>query len=171
MAQVAVLNFECWLNKVVEWGQTTTLESQQDVCLHLPKLQECLLQIYETLKHMKPGAAIQSFPAIGQLLGRLCWNPFVVSHEETRKALMCCLCCLHSSEPQNAVEVKANNWIQKIVLSELAVLNLWLRHLPSLEKAALDLFQRLIAIQSKSLREMEHMIQDSLLVSDAVSQP
>lgn len=49
---VPKLNFEYWLNKAVEWGQTTTLQSQQDVCLHLPKLQEFLQQIYETLKHM-----------------------------------------------------------------------------------------------------------------------
>lgn len=49
---VPKLSFQYWLDKAVEWGQTTTLESQQDVCLHLPKLQEFLQQIYESLKHM-----------------------------------------------------------------------------------------------------------------------
>ncbi|KAM4706982.1 Fanconi anemia group C protein [Discoglossus pictus] len=277
MAQdTPTLDLEFWLNKAVEWGQTTRLESQQDVCLHLPKLQESLIRIYETLKHMNPNTAIQRFPVIGQLLGRLCWNPFVVGHEDTQKALMSCLSCLYSSNPQSAVELRANSWIQnmlchmfssselgydeehktidhlgsmtadyygkllknivsslikqlrgnevgskerflidhvhsisilcipiltlpvmvplleallayhaseprealdeqfleslnnailgkKIAVSESAVLSLWLRHLPSLEKAVLDLFQRLIGIQSKSLKEMEHIIKDSFL--------
>lgn len=45
-------SIEFWLNKTLEWDQITTLESQQDVCLHLPELQEFLLQIYGALKHM-----------------------------------------------------------------------------------------------------------------------
>ncbi|KAM4051714.1 Fanconi anemia group C protein isoform 2-T3 [Anomaloglossus baeobatrachus] len=216
---------------------------------------------------------------LGQFLGRLCWNPFVIGHEDTRQMLICCLCCLTSSEPQNAIEKKANSWIKglfchllsssgkgeedphifaqlgctatdyydkllenvisslikqlrqshqdnrtpilaeqvrsisiacipiltlpevvpllealllyhgtepyevldsqflcavsdavqrkKIALSESAVLSLWLRHLPSLEKAALDLFQRLIALQSKSFTEMEQIIKDSYLPAAA----
>ncbi|GCC24915.1 hypothetical protein chiPu_0003318 [Chiloscyllium punctatum] len=70
---------EYWLNKAVEWGQTTTFQSQQDVCLHLPKLQEFLKQIYGAIQHMSTTSALKSFPLIGQLLGRLCWNPFVVA--------------------------------------------------------------------------------------------
>ncbi|XP_029473420.1 Fanconi anemia group C protein isoform X2 [Rhinatrema bivittatum] len=274
------LSFEYWLNKAVEWGQATTLESQQDVCLHLPKLHEFLHQIYETLKQMSFTAAIQRFPLIGQLVGRLCWNPFVVAHDECQKILMWCLCCLYSKEPQNPVELKANEWIwnllrhllssselggadvcpflltlgctpagcyselvknmvlslvtelkgnllnglniqgrisadrvhamsvlctplltlpeiapllealltrcdwglqevlsvqfleavneallqKKIDLSKSAVLCLWLRHLPSLEKAALHLFERLISLQDQSLGDMECIIKDSLLL-------
>ncbi|CAI9560694.1 unnamed protein product, partial [Staurois parvus] len=56
---------------------------------------------------------------------------------------------------------------KKIVLSESAVLSLWLRHLPSLEKAVLDLFQTLIALQSKSVKEMEQIITDSFLLRAA----
>uniref|UniRef100_A0A8C8SF04 Fanconi anemia group C protein homolog n=1 Tax=Pelusios castaneus TaxID=367368 RepID=A0A8C8SF04_9SAUR len=278
---VPKLSFEYWLDKAVQWGQTTTLESQQDVCLHLPKLQEFLQQIYESLKQMNSTIAIQRFPLIGQLLGRLCWNPFVVGYDESQKILMCCLCCLYSSEPQNPVELKANSWIlgllrhllfssaweinevgtgtfisalgytsvdyystlvknvvlslvtelkgnqfnglnihgrvsddhvyvvslfcvplitlpdvtpllealltyhggesqevlssefldavnetflkKKIALSESAVLSLWLRHLPSLEKAALHLFERLISTQTSSLEEITCIIKDSLL--------
>ncbi|XP_075708497.1 Fanconi anemia group C protein isoform X2 [Rhinoderma darwinii] len=52
---------------------------------------------------------------------------------------------------------------KKIVLSESAVLSLWLRHLPSLENAVLDLLQQLFALQSKSFREMEQIIKDSYL--------
>ncbi|XP_043833232.1 Fanconi anemia group C protein [Dromiciops gliroides] len=273
------LNFEFWLNKAVAWGQTTTLESQQDVCLHLPQLQKFLQQIYETLKHMDFPVAIQRFPLIGQLLGRLCWNPFVIGYDENQKILMGCLCCLYCSEPQNHIELEANIWIRsllchllsssklglnevgtviqslgytspdyypkllknmvlslvtelrmnhlngfsiqriipdrqikamsllcvplltlpdiipllealltyhgdepkeilcseflegvneaflqkKIALSESAVLSLWLRHLPSLEKATLHLFENLISRHRNFPEEMECFIKDSLL--------
>ncbi|XP_053887525.1 Fanconi anemia group C protein isoform X2 [Malaclemys terrapin pileata] len=246
---VPKLSFQYWLDKAVEWGQTTTLESQQDVCLHLPKLQEFLQQIYESLKHMNSTTAIQRFPLIGQLLGRLCWNPFVVGYDESQKTLMWCLCCLYSNEPQNPVELKANSWIlivlslvtelkgnqfnglnvqgrvsdnhvnvvslfcvplitlpdvtpllealltyhgggsqevlssefleavnetflkKKIALSESAILSLWLRHLPSLEKATLHLFGRLISTQTSSLEEVACIIRESLLPQAACHPP
>ncbi|KAM9330720.1 Fanconi anemia group C protein [Gastrophryne carolinensis] len=273
---VSELDIENWLSKTIEWVDTTTLETQQDVCLHLPKLQEFLLQIYKSLKHMNTDTVIATFPAIGQFLGRLCWNPIVIGHDDTRKMLMCCLCCLYCTEPQSVIEKKANSWIKnlvchlfssfgqedreaeiiaqlgcsnsvyqdkllknvisslilqirkrhsievdkqflaehvhrvsvtcisvvalpevstlletllnyhgpgpnevldnvfletindailrkKTVLSESAVLSLWLRHLPSLEKAVLDLFQRLIVLQNKSLKEMEEIMRESFL--------
>ncbi|XP_074712204.1 Fanconi anemia group C protein isoform X1 [Strix uralensis] len=112
---VPKLNFEYWLDKAIEWGQATTLESQKDMCLHLPQLQEFLHQTYETLKHMDSIVAIQQFPLIGQLLGRLCWNPFVIGYDESQKTLMWCLCCLYSSEPQNPVELKANSWVRSLL--------------------------------------------------------
>ncbi|XP_042733479.1 Fanconi anemia group C protein [Lagopus leucura] len=112
---VPKLNFKFWLDKAIEWGQAHTLESQKDVCLHLPQLQEFLLQTYETLKQMNSIAAIQQFPLIGQLLGRLCWNPFVMGYGESQKTLMWCLCCLYSSEPQSPVELKANSWIRNLL--------------------------------------------------------
>ncbi|NWJ05442.1 FANCC protein, partial [Crypturellus undulatus] len=112
---VSELDFKYWLDKATEWGQATTLESQKDVCCHLPQLQEFLQQIYETLKHMNSVVAIQQFPLIGQLLGRLCWNPFVIGYDESQKILMWCLCCLYSSEPQNPVELKANSWIRSLL--------------------------------------------------------
>ncbi|XP_068784227.1 Fanconi anemia group C protein isoform X2 [Struthio camelus] len=285
---VPKLNFEYWLDKATEWGQATTLESQKDVCRHLPQLQEFLQQIYETLKHMNSILAIQQFPLIGQLLGRLCWNPFVIGYDESQKTLMWCLCCLYSSEPQNPVELKANSWIRsllchllssskwesneagtntfisalgctsadyyshlvknmvlslvaelrgnefnglniqgrvpasrvsevslfclplitlpdltplletlllyhggasqeilssefleavneaflkkKISLSESAVFSLWLRHLPSLEKATLYLLDQLVSIEVNSLEEVACVIKDSLL-PQAASHP
>uniref|UniRef100_A0A674HNP1 FA complementation group C n=1 Tax=Taeniopygia guttata TaxID=59729 RepID=A0A674HNP1_TAEGU len=113
---VPKLNFEYWLDKAVEWGQATTLESQKDVCLHLPQLQEFLHQLYEAIKHLQgPTVVIQQFPLIGQLLGRLCWNPFVIGYDESQETLMWCLCCLYSSEPQNAVELKANSWVRSLL--------------------------------------------------------
>ncbi|NXI75622.1 FANCC protein, partial [Rhipidura dahli] len=114
-ATVPKLNFGYWLDKAIEWGQATTLESQKDVCLHLPQLQGFLHQLYKTIKHSGSTVAIQQFPLIGQLLGRLCWNPFVIGYDESQKILMWCLCCLYSSEPQNSVELKANSWIRSLL--------------------------------------------------------
>ncbi|NXM56278.1 FANCC protein, partial [Illadopsis cleaveri] len=281
---VPKLNFEYWLDKAIEWGQATTLECQKDVCLHLPQLQEFLHQLYETIKHLGSTIAIQQFPLIGQLLGRLCWNPFVIGYDESQKTLMWCLCCMYSSEPQNSVELKANSWVRsllchllcsskwesneaetstfisvlgytsadyychlvkncriydfseirtvfifsrstsasrvnavsifcvplitlpdltplletlllyhggsskeilssefleavneaflrkKISLSESAVFSLWLRHLPSLEKATLHLLDELFSIQWNSLEEVACVIKDSLL-PQAASHP
>ncbi|NWR20942.1 FANCC protein, partial [Emberiza fucata] len=261
---VPKLNFEYWSDKAFQWGQATTLELQKDVCLHLPQLQEFLHQLHETIKHLGPIVAIQQFPLIGQLLGRLCWNPFVIGCDESQKTLMGCLCCLYSSEPQNAVELKANSWVRsllchllsssewesneaetstfisalgftsadyychlvknvsicisasrvnavsifcvplitlpdlaplletlllyhggsskeilssefleavneaflkkKISRPESAVFSLWLRHLPSLEKATLHLLDQLFSIQLNSLEEVARVIKDSLLV-------
>lgn len=278
--RITKLSVEFWLQKALQWGQITTSESQQDVCLHLPELQEFLQQIYGALKHMNCSTAVREFPLIGQLLGRLCWNPFVIGHDECQKILMWCLCCLYSGEPQNPVELKANSWIQsslchllslsglgnseadmsnfisalgftssdyysavvenvvlslvtelrksqfndsntqqsmssrvmllslrcvplitlpditplleallcyhgagsqevlhstffeavneailqkKISLSESAVQQLWLRHLPSAEKAVLQTVESFISGQAHSLEEMECLINDSLL--------
>uniref|UniRef100_A0A5F8HDB4 FA complementation group C n=1 Tax=Monodelphis domestica TaxID=13616 RepID=A0A5F8HDB4_MONDO len=129
------LNFEFWLNKAVAWGQTTTLESQQDVCLHLPQLQKFLQQIYETLKHMDFSMAIDRFPLIGQLLGRLCWNPFVIGYDENQKILMWCLCCLYCSEPQNSIEVEANIWIRSLLCHLLSSSKLGLNEVGSVIQA------------------------------------
>ncbi|XP_043915361.1 Fanconi anemia group C protein isoform X2 [Protopterus annectens] len=231
MAQeTAVTNvrFEHWLKKAVEWGQVTTAESQQDVCLHLPELQAFLLQIYEVLQNMNTTAVIQSFPLIGQLLGRLCWNPFVVAHDKSQKILLQSLCCLYSKEPQNAVEFKANDWIRgllchlislsdmedigvhpsvstltttpvdylsslvtnmvsslvgelqggvhesnmplrrRISLSEKAVTSLWLRHLPSLEKATLHLIEKLLTCETMQMKEV---MKNSFLPQASVHHP
>ncbi|KAJ6669650.1 hypothetical protein lerEdw1_000199, partial [Lerista edwardsae] len=107
--RVTKLSVEFWLHKALQWGQITTSESQQDVCLHLPELQEFLLQIYGALKHMK---------RIGETV-TLCFDFLkiyilfaLLSVDECQKILMWCLCCLFSGEPQNPVELKANSWIQ-----------------------------------------------------------
>ncbi|XP_023353061.1 Fanconi anemia group C protein [Sarcophilus harrisii] len=129
------LNFEFWLNKAVAWGQATTLESQQDVCLHLPQLQKFLQQIYETLKHMDFHTAIQRFPLIGQLLGRLCWNPFVIGYDENQKILMWCLCCLYCSEPWNTIELEVNIWIRSLLCHLLSSSKLGLNEVGTVSQA------------------------------------
>ncbi|NWT48254.1 FANCC protein, partial [Chroicocephalus maculipennis] len=59
---------------------------------------------------------------------------------------------------------------KKISLPESAVISLWLRHLPSLEKATLHLLDQLVSIQLNSLEEVACVIKDSLL-PQAASHP
>ncbi|KAJ7424254.1 hypothetical protein BTVI_07255 [Pitangus sulphuratus] len=59
---------------------------------------------------------------------------------------------------------------KKISLPESAVFSLWLRHLPSLEKATLHLLDRLVSVQLNSLEEVACVIKDSLL-PQAASHP
>lgn len=53
---------------------------------------------------------------------------------------------------------------KKISLPTSAVICLWLRHLPSLEKATLHLFEKLISSERNFLRRIECFLKDSLLV-------
>ncbi|RLV98619.1 hypothetical protein DV515_00010621 [Chloebia gouldiae] len=59
---------------------------------------------------------------------------------------------------------------KKISLPESVVFSLWLRHLPSLEKATLHLLDQLFSIQLNSLEEVACVIKDSLL-PQAASHP
>ncbi|KFP81186.1 Fanconi anemia group C protein, partial [Apaloderma vittatum] len=59
---------------------------------------------------------------------------------------------------------------RKISLPESAVYSLWLRHLPSLEKATLHLLDQLLSVQLNSLEEVASIIKDSLL-PQAASHP
>lgn len=72
------LNFKYWLDKAIEWGQVTTLESQKDVCLHLPQLQEFLRQTYETLKHM-----VSDFKKKSDLFWRYPWKQSALGFDKT----------------------------------------------------------------------------------------
>jgi Fanconi anemia group C protein len=47
-----VSNCQFWLQKLSIWEQASTLETQQDICLHLPRFQEFLMQVYQSLKEM-----------------------------------------------------------------------------------------------------------------------
>jgi len=103
-------DYQFWLQKLSVWDQASTLETQQDTCLHLPRFQEFLRQMYEVLKEMDSNTIIERFPTIGQLLARTCWNPFILAFDESQKILIWCLCCLINKEPQNSEESKLNSW-------------------------------------------------------------
>ncbi|XP_006717064.1 Fanconi anemia group C protein isoform X2 [Homo sapiens] len=226
MAQDSVdlsCDYQFWMQKLSVWDQASTLETQQDTCLHVAQFQEFLRKMYEALKEMDSNTVIERFPTIGQLLAKACWNPFILAYDESQKILIWCLCCLINKEPQNSGQSKLNSWIQgvlshilsalrfdkevalftqglgyapidyypgllknmvlslaselrenhlngfntqrrkKISLPMSAVVCLWLRHLPSLEKAMLHLFEKLISSERNCLRRIECFIKDSSL--------
>ncbi|XP_026949954.1 Fanconi anemia group C protein [Sagmatias obliquidens] len=107
-------DFQFWMRKLSVWDQASTLETQQDTCLHLPQFQEFLRQLYEALKEMD-SSAIERFPTVGQLLAKTCWNPFILAYDESQKILIWCLCCLFKKDPQNSGESKLNSWTRGLL--------------------------------------------------------
>ncbi|XP_073908674.1 Fanconi anemia group C protein isoform X3 [Castor canadensis] len=105
-----VSNCQFWLQKLSIWEQASTLETQQDICLHLPRFQEFLMQVYQSLKEMNSNTAVERVPIIGQVLTKSCWNPFILAYDESQKILIWCLCCLINKEPQNSGESELNSW-------------------------------------------------------------
>nr|XP_010973161.2 Fanconi anemia group C protein isoform X1 [Camelus dromedarius]XP_031303064.1 Fanconi anemia group C protein isoform X1 [Camelus dromedarius]XP_031303065.1 Fanconi anemia group C protein isoform X1 [Camelus dromedarius]XP_031303066.1 Fanconi anemia group C protein isoform X1 [Camelus dromedarius] len=75
----------------------------------------------------------------------------------------------HGQEPQEVLwpeffgAVNEAFLLKKICLPVSAVLCLWLRHLPSLEKAVLHLFEKLVSSERNCLRRIECFMKDSLL--------
>ncbi|XP_073874124.1 Fanconi anemia group C protein isoform X3 [Macaca fascicularis] len=260
MAQDSVdlsCDYQFWMQKLSVWDQASTLETQQDTCVHLARFQEFLRKMYEALKEMDSNTIFERFPTIDQLLAKACWNPFILAYDESQKILIWCLCCLINKEPQNSRQSKLNSWVQglgyapidyypgllknmvlslaselrenhlngfntqrrmtperlaslsrvcvplitlpdvdplveallvchghepqeilqpeffeavneaillkKISLPMSAVVCLWLRHLPSLEKAMLHLLEKLISSERNCLRRIECFIKDSSL--------
>ncbi|XP_059512398.1 Fanconi anemia group C protein isoform X1 [Myotis daubentonii] len=108
-------DYQFWMRKLSVWGQASTLETQKDICHHLPQFQEFLRQIYETLKEMDSSTIIERFPTIGQLLAKTCWNPFILAYDESQKILTWCLGCLINKEPQNSGESKLNSWTRGLL--------------------------------------------------------
>ncbi|XP_054583358.1 Fanconi anemia group C protein [Eptesicus fuscus] len=113
-------DYQFWMQKLSVWGQASTLETQQDICHHLPQFQEFLRQIYETLKEMDSNTIIERFPTIGQLLAKTCWNPFILAYDESQKILTWCLGCLINEEPQSSGESKLNSWTRGLLSHILA---------------------------------------------------
>ncbi|XP_018889104.1 Fanconi anemia group C protein isoform X1 [Gorilla gorilla gorilla] len=125
MAQDSVAlscDYQFWMQKLSVWDQASTLETQQDTCLHLAQFQEFLRKMYEALKEMDSNTVIERFPTIGQLLAKACWNPFILAYDESQKILIWCLCCLINKEPQNSGQSKLNSWIQGVLSHILSAL-------------------------------------------------
>uniref|UniRef100_A0A3B5LAS5 FA complementation group C n=1 Tax=Xiphophorus couchianus TaxID=32473 RepID=A0A3B5LAS5_9TELE len=104
-----------WLEKAIAWGQTDTPHTRNDISLHLKRLRDFLQHIQQFSSTTE---TLNRLPLLGQLLGRLCWNSHVTAEGESilwkiGKCCMCfCLLALYSEHPSNAVERKANQWIQ-----------------------------------------------------------
>ncbi|XP_077004818.1 Fanconi anemia group C protein isoform X2 [Tamandua tetradactyla] len=75
----------------------------------------------------------------------------------------------HGHEPQEILgpeffeAVNEAFLLKKISLPTSAIICLWLRHLPSLEKAMLHLFEKLVSSEKNFLKKIECFIKDSLL--------
>lgn len=108
-------DYQFWMQKLSVWDQASTLETQQDTCLHLPQFQEFLRQMYEALREMDSRTIVEKFPTIGQLLAKSCWNPFILAYDESQKILTWCLRCLVNKEPQTSEESKLNSWIRGLL--------------------------------------------------------
>ncbi|XP_004440869.1 PREDICTED: Fanconi anemia group C protein [Ceratotherium simum simum] len=108
-------DYQFWMQKLSVWDQASTLETQQDTCLHLPQFQEFLRQMYEALKEMDSNTVTERFPTIGQLLAKTCWNPFILAYDESQKILIWCLCCLINKEPRNSGDSKLNSWTRGLL--------------------------------------------------------
>ncbi|XP_011782906.1 PREDICTED: Fanconi anemia group C protein [Colobus angolensis palliatus] len=125
MAQDSVdlsCDYQFWMQKLSVWDQASTLETQQDTCLHLAQFQEFLRKMYEALKEMDSNTIFERFPTIDQLLAKACWNPFILAYDESQKILIWCLCCLINKEPQNSRQSKLNSWIQGVLSHILSAL-------------------------------------------------
>ncbi|XP_030593677.1 Fanconi anemia group C protein [Archocentrus centrarchus] len=115
-----VQEMQFWLDKAVAWGQADSLDTQKDTCLHMSRLRDFLQQLLTHINSMSSTTeTMKRLPLLGQFLGRLCWNPYVTASDTSRGLLLGCLWGLYSEPPSNAVERKANQWIQK-VLCQLA---------------------------------------------------
>lgn len=83
MAQDSVdlsCDYQFWMQKLSVWDQASTLETQQDTCVHLARFQEFLRKMYEALKEMDSNTIFERFPTIDQLLAKACWNPFILAY-------------------------------------------------------------------------------------------
>ncbi|XP_037634921.1 Fanconi anemia group C protein isoform X3 [Sebastes umbrosus] len=115
-----VQEMQFWLDKAVAWGQADSPNTRKDTCQHLNRLRDFLQQLLTHINNVSSTTeTMKRLPLLGQFLGRLCWNPYVTADATGRRLLFQCLWRLYSEHPGNAVERKANQWIQK-VLCQLA---------------------------------------------------
>ncbi|XP_005384737.1 PREDICTED: Fanconi anemia group C protein [Chinchilla lanigera] len=122
------------------------------------KLRESHLNGFNTRRRMAP----EQVASLSQVCAPLVTLP---DFEPLVEALL----IYHGHEPQEVLcpaffeAVNEAFLLKKISLPTPAVVSLWLRHLPSLEKAMLHLLAKLTSSERTCLRRMECFIKDSLL--------
>ncbi|XP_024909421.1 Fanconi anemia group C protein isoform X2 [Cynoglossus semilaevis] len=111
-----VKKIQFWLDKAVAWSQNKSPDTLRDISRHLRKLCAYLQQLLIHVNSLSSTTeAMEKLPFMGQLLGRLCWNFHVTANDTSREVLFQCLWALYSEHPSNAVERKANQWIQNVL--------------------------------------------------------
>ncbi|XP_058513344.1 Fanconi anemia group C protein [Ochotona princeps] len=117
-------DYQFWMQKLSEWDQASTWETQQEICLHLSRFQEFLRKMYEALAEMDSNTVMTGFPAMGQLLTKACYNPFILAYDESQKILIWCLCCLINKDPRNSGESKLSSWTWSLLFHILSAFSL-----------------------------------------------
>ncbi|RVE68063.1 hypothetical protein OJAV_G00088150 [Oryzias javanicus] len=105
-----------WLDKAVAWDQVDGAQALKDISRHFRGLTDFLHQVLAQISNTGSTAeTMKELPFLGQILGRLCWNPYVTVGDTNRGLLLQCLLGLYSENPSNALERKANQWIRKVL--------------------------------------------------------
>ncbi|KAF6737058.1 Fanconi anemia group C protein [Oryzias melastigma] len=105
-----------WMDKAVAWDQVGSAQTLKDISRHLRGLTDFLQQVLAQISNTGSTAeTMKELPCLGQILGRLCWNPYVTVGDTNRGLLLQCLLGLYSENPSNALERKANQWIRKVL--------------------------------------------------------
>lgn len=113
---VDVAELQQWLDMVKTWDQADSPSNHKDICLHLRPLRDFLHKLLTYIHNMRSTSeALKKLPQLGQFLGRVCWIPHVTADATSRTQLFQCLWWMYSETPENAVEIKANQWIRKIL--------------------------------------------------------
>ncbi|XP_077600438.1 Fanconi anemia group C protein-like isoform X1 [Stigmatopora nigra] len=114
--QVQPTEMQLWLDKVEAWGRAEIVDIQKDASSHLTTLKDFLQRLLIHINCMSSTTEImKKMPSLGQILGRLCWIPVVTADDTSRSLVFQCLWKLYSENPANALERKANHWIQKLL--------------------------------------------------------
>ncbi|XP_061881720.1 Fanconi anemia group C protein [Entelurus aequoreus] len=120
VVQLQLTEMQFWLDKVEGWGPADIADVHKDTCFYLSSLSDFLRRL---LQHITSVASttetMKNTPSLGQIVGRLCWNPVVTANDETRALIIQCLWALYTEHPGNTLERKANQWVQR-VLCQLA---------------------------------------------------
>ncbi|XP_054628811.1 Fanconi anemia group C protein isoform X2 [Dunckerocampus dactyliophorus] len=120
VVQLQQTEIQFWLDKVEHWGEADSADVCKDACFHLSTLRDFLQRLLTHITNVgSTTETMKNMPSLGQIVGRLCWNPVVTADDETRALIFQCLWGLHTEQPANALEKKSNQWIQK-VLCQLA---------------------------------------------------
>ncbi|XP_041501059.1 Fanconi anemia group C protein homolog [Microtus oregoni] len=122
------------------------------------ELRECHLNGLDTQSRMAPERMMCLSQVCVPLVSLPDFEPLVEA-----------LLTYHGHEPQEVLSPEFFNAVneaflsRKIILPVSSVVSLWFHHLPSLEKAVLILFEKLLSSKRNCLREMECCIKESLL--------
>ncbi|XP_061527889.1 Fanconi anemia group C protein isoform X2 [Phycodurus eques] len=116
VVQVQQTEMQLWLDKVEAWGQSDSVDVQKDTCFHLSTLRDFLQRLVVNINGMSSTTeTMKKMPYLGQILGRLCWNPVVTADDKSRALIFQCLWGLYSEQPANALERTANKWMQNLL--------------------------------------------------------